>query len=69
MIAVADRRDAWVGLSPDLNDYEASLRLAKQNINESEMALFHECTLHCAQKDLDTADIVRDAWLQHLVIQ
>ena len=28
MIAVADRRDAWVGLSPDLNDYGASLRLA-----------------------------------------
>jgi len=28
--------------------------------HESEMALFHECTLQCAQKGLDTADIVRD---------
>jgi hypothetical protein len=27
---------------------------------ESEMALFLECTLQCAQKELDTADIVRD---------
>ena len=25
------------------------------------MALFHECTLQCAQNELDTADIVRDA--------
>jgi hypothetical protein len=29
------------------------------------MALFYECTLQCAQKELDTADIVRDAWLRH----
>jgi hypothetical protein len=28
------------------------------SINESEMALFHECTLQCAQKDLDSVDIV-----------
>ena len=25
------------------------------------MALFHECTLQCARKELDTADIVREA--------
>jgi hypothetical protein len=30
------------------------------------MALFHECTPQCAQKELDTADIVRDAILQQL---
>jgi len=29
--------------------------------NESEMALFFECLLLCAQKVLDTADIVREA--------
>jgi hypothetical protein len=29
------------------------------------MALFDECTPQCAQKELDTADIVRDAiWRQ-----
>jgi hypothetical protein len=36
------------------------------SINESEMALFHECTLQCAQKDLDSVDIVRDAMFQYL---
>jgi uncharacterized metal-binding protein len=30
------------------------------------MALFYECMLKCAQKLLDTADIVRDAILQQL---
>jgi hypothetical protein len=34
--------------------------------NESEMALFYECTPQCAQKELDTADIVRDAIFQQL---
>jgi hypothetical protein len=29
--------------------------------NESEMALFFECTDRYAQKGLDTADIVREA--------
>ena len=33
-----------------------------KTINESEMALLYECTPQCAQKELDTADIVRDAW-------
>jgi hypothetical protein len=33
--------------------------------NNSEMALFHECMLWCAQKVLDTADIVREAIFQH----
>jgi uncharacterized metal-binding protein len=33
---------------------------------ESKMALFYECSLKCARKVLDTADIVRDAWLQKL---
>jgi hypothetical protein len=30
------------------------------------MALFYECMLKCAQKLLDTADIVRDAMLRQL---
>ena len=30
------------------------------------MALFLECTPQCAQNELDTADIVRDAWLQQV---
>ncbi len=30
------------------------------------MALFYECTLKCARKLLDTADIVRDAMLRQL---
>jgi len=35
--------------------------------NESEMALWFERMLLCAQKVLDTADIVREAMLQQLV--
>ena len=35
-------------------------RLESANHNESEMALFNECTQLCAQKVLDAADIVRD---------
>src|ERR1051326_3760197 len=34
--------------------------------NESEMVLFFECMLLCAQKVLDTADIVREAMLRYL---
>src|SRR5215469_4216070 len=30
------------------------------------MALFHECTLQCAQKELDTSDIVREAIFRQL---
>src|SRR5215470_870836 len=40
-----------------------------KTITESEMALFHECMPQCAQKELDTADIVRDACLQKLRLQ
>jgi len=46
---------------PDLNGLRASRGWKRQTINESEMALFFECMLLCAQKVLDTADIVRDA--------
>jgi hypothetical protein len=35
-----------------------------KSFNENEMALFYECTRMCAQKLLDTADIVREAMLQ-----
>src|SRR6202140_2215799 len=67
MIAVRDRRDAWVGPSsrPEYG-LRASLGWwSKSNsFNESEMALFNECMLKCARKLLDTADIVREAILQ-----
>jgi hypothetical protein len=52
---------------PDLNtDYErAWVGRAKANgFHESEMTLFYECSLKCARKLLDTADIVRDAMLR-----
>ena len=67
MIAVRDRRDAWVGPS---SRPEYGLRASlgwwtKSNtFNESEMALFNECMLKCARKLLDTADIVREAILR-----
>ena len=35
-------------------------------IHESEMALFHECTCSCARKEVDTADIVREAMFRQL---
>ena len=55
MIAGCDRRDAWVGLSPDLKTITSEPTVGKGNtINESEMALFSECMQSCAQKVLDT---------------
>ncbi len=36
--------------------------------NQSEMALFSECTDSYAQKLLDTADIVREAMLRQLAV-
>jgi hypothetical protein len=60
MIAVRDRRDVWVGPSPDPNDSKrAQVRNAQSNY-ESEMALFYECMPQYAQKVFDSADIVRD---------
>jgi hypothetical protein len=45
MIAVADRRDAWVGPSPDLKTITSEPTVGKSNtIHQSEMALFSECT-------------------------
>jgi hypothetical protein len=32
------------------------------------MALFHECSPQCAQNELDTADIVREAMLRQLTL-
>jgi len=40
--------------------------LDRHIFNESEMALFYECTDGYAQKVLDTADIVRDAIYRQL---
>jgi hypothetical protein len=41
-------------------DYERAYGWKSDTFNESEMALFSECTQSCARKVLDTADIVRD---------
>jgi hypothetical protein len=44
---------------PDLNiDCERGIGWIRHTFNESEMALFFERVLLCAQKVLDTADIV-----------
>jgi hypothetical protein len=52
---------------PDLSGLRASLvGWKRQPINESEMALFSECSLQCARKVLDTADIVREAMYRQL---
>jgi hypothetical protein len=65
---VSDRRDAWVGLSPDLNfdcertlveDGTFSIR-AKWRSSSAGIGSF--------QKPLDIADIVRDACLQQLSV-
>ena len=50
--------------SPDLKRLRASLGWNGRTFNESEMALFSECMVQCAQKLLDTADIVREAMLR-----
>ena len=52
---------------PDLNtDCERALVGYGTPFNESEMALFFECVPQCAQKVLDTADIVREAMFRQL---
>jgi hypothetical protein len=54
--------------SPNLkNDYERACGWYG-HFNQSEMALFSECTDRYAQKLLDTADIVREAMFQQLTI-
>jgi hypothetical protein len=52
--------------SEPANDYQRALVGHGTFFNESEMALFPECSLECASKLLDTADIVREAIYQHL---
>ena len=47
-------------------DYERALGWLRTIIYESEMALFLECMQSCAQKVVDTADIVRDAIFRQL---
>ena len=52
--------------SPNLkNDYERACGWYG-HFNQSEMALFSECTDRYAQKLLDTADIVREAIFRQL---
>lgn len=60
-------RATWVELNcrPETITGEPTVGKA-QTIHENEMALGHECTLQCAQKELDTADIVREAIFHHL---
>ena len=53
---------------PDLRDYKRAWVGKGKPFNESEMALFSECSLECARKVLDTADIVRDAIFQQLTM-
>ena len=45
---------------------EPELAEQSNSFIESEMALFYECMLQCAQKLLDPADIVRDAMFHQL---
>jgi len=55
--------------SPNLkNDYERACGWYG-HFNQSEMALFSECTDRYAQKLLDTADIVREAMLRQLTVR
>src|SRR5579864_7032952 len=51
---------------PDLRDYKRAWVGKGKPFNESEMALFSECSLECARKVLDTADIVREAMFRQL---
>src|SRR5262249_33389017 len=44
----------------DPNDSKRAQVGKRKNYHESEMALFSECMLLCAQRVLDRADIVRD---------
>ena len=49
---------------PDLKRFRGEPTVGKAKpSNGSEMELFHECTLQCAQKELDTTYIVREAIL------
>jgi len=49
-------------------DYERAYGWKGNTIHESEMALFSECMLQCAQKVLATANIVTEAMLRQLNI-
>ena len=54
MFAIADRRDAWGELSSRPQRLTTSPGWNAQTIQESEMALFYECMLSCAQRVLDS---------------
>src|SRR5271155_3041204 len=62
-----DRRDAWVGLSPDLKTITSEPTVGKAT--PSTRAKWRSSLSAChgsARKGLDTADIVREAIYQHL---
>lgn len=68
MIAVRDRRDAWVGPSCLTRmDYEASLGWSAIFI-ESEMRSVPECMESYVQKTFDTVGIVREADLSPISV-
>jgi hypothetical protein len=62
MIGVATEETDGSDRVPDLKRLRCEPGLERYFFNESKMALFFECMLQCARKDLDTADIVRDAF-------
>jgi hypothetical protein len=66
MIAVATEEMHGSDRVPDLRDYKRAVVGKSKTINESEMALFSECSPKCARKVLDTADIVREAMFRQL---
>jgi hypothetical protein len=53
---------------PDLRDYKRAWVGKGKPFNESGMALFSECSLECARKVLDTADIVREAMFRQQLV-
>jgi hypothetical protein len=67
MIAVVDRRDAWVGSSFLIrNDYKRAYGWKSKTFHESEMALSSECMHRCGKKGIDRACVVREAILCQL---
>jgi hypothetical protein len=54
---------------PDLRRLRCEPWLDRQFFNESEMALFSECTVNYALKVLDAADIVREAMFRQRALR
>jgi hypothetical protein len=63
MIGIATEETDGSDRVPDLKRLRGEPGLERHFFNESEMALFFECMLQCARKELDTADIVREGFI------